>query len=67
MGATEADHMRRAIALAEQGERKRRCGPIGCLIVRGGRIVEEGSNEADARHDPTAHAEMVATRRAAAS
>ena len=59
--------MRHAIALAEQGERKPGCGPIGCVIVRDGRIVGEGSNEADARHDPTAHAEIVAIRRAAAN
>jgi tRNA(adenine34) deaminase len=59
--------MRRAIALAERGERKPGFGPIGCVIVLDGRIVGEASNEADALHDPTAHAEIVAIRRAAAS
>jgi tRNA(adenine34) deaminase len=57
--------MRRAIELAALGERRPGFGPIGCVIVQDGKIIGEGSNEADARCDPTAHAEMVAIRRAA--
>jgi tRNA(adenine34) deaminase len=38
--------------------------PIGCVIVLDGSIVGEGHNEVDESHDPTAHAEMVAIRRA---
>ncbi len=64
-GAADAHFMRRAIELAEQGERRPGHGPIGCVIVLNGEVVGEGSNEADARHDPTAHAEIVAIRRAA--
>src|SRR5271168_386434 len=67
MEATDADYLRRAIALAKRGARRPGGGPIGCVIVLNGRIVGEGSNEADAQDDPTAHAEIVAIRRAAAN
>lgn len=52
--------MRRAIALGQRNPGS----PIGCVIVLDGRIVGEGHNEVDACHDPTAHAEIVAIRRA---
>jgi tRNA(adenine34) deaminase len=38
--------------------------PVGALIVRQGRITGEAHNESEARNDPTAHAEMLAIRRA---
>ncbi len=63
--AEDERFMQRAIALARGGERGRGFGPIGCVIVRDGRIIGEGCNEAEARSDPTAHAEIVAIRRAA--
>lgn len=56
--------MERAIRLARQGERKPGASPIGCVIVLDGEVVGEGHNEVGIRHDPTAHAEMVAIRRA---
>jgi tRNA(adenine34) deaminase len=56
--------MQRAISLAEGGDRRPGCGAVGCVIVMGGQIVGEASNEADLRHDPTAHAEITALRRA---
>ncbi|HEV2673318.1 MAG TPA: nucleoside deaminase [Aliidongia sp.] len=52
--------MRRAMALGRQNPGS----PIGCVIVLDGKIVGEGHNEVDCRHDPTAHAEIVAIRRA---
>ena len=61
---TDEDFMRRAIALAAAGEASPDCGPIGCVIVRDGEVIGEGHNEVDARFDPTAHAEVVAMRRA---
>ena len=61
---TDADFMRRAMALAEQGERKPGANPIGCVIVLNGEVIGEGHNEVDMRHDPTAHAEIVSMRRA---
>ncbi len=54
--------MRRAIAVG----RRNPGSPIGCVIVRGGEVLGEGHNEVDPNHDPTAHAEIVAIRRACA-
>jgi tRNA(adenine34) deaminase len=61
---TDEDFMRRAIALAQAGDRTPDGGPIGCVIVLDGQIIGEGHNEVEARNDPTAHAEVVAMRRA---
>ncbi len=61
---TDADFMRRAMALAAKGDRKPGANPIGCVIVLDGEVIGEGHNEVDLRHDPTAHAEIVAMRRA---
>src|SRR6202049_1901850 len=40
--------------------------PVGCVIVRGGEVVAYARNRTIADHDPTAHAEMLAIRHAAA-
>lgn len=61
---TDQDFMKRAIALAWEGRRIPGATGIGCVIVLDGTIVGEGYNEVEARHDPTAHAEIVAMRRA---
>jgi guanine deaminase len=60
----EADHMRRAIALSLEMMRSGRGGPFGAVIVKDGSIIAEGFNEVISSNDPTAHAEMVAVRRA---
>lgn len=67
--ATDADRqfMARALELAQRGDRTEGASPIGCVIVMDGHIVAEGHNEVGLRHDPTAHAEMVAIRRAGAA
>ncbi len=41
--------------------------PIGCVVVRGDRVIGRGHNEREARADPTAHAEVIALREAAAA
>lgn len=41
--------------------------PVGAVVVKDGAIVGEGYNLTRTDHDPTAHAEMVAIRRAAAA
>lgn len=68
VAATEADvaAMRRALAVARHADPASGEAPIGCVIVLDGVVVGEGHNEVGLRHDPTAHAEMVAIRRACA-
>jgi len=41
--------------------------PIGAVVVHEGRIIGRGHNERELREDPTAHAETLALRRAAAA
>jgi len=41
--------------------------PVGCVIVRDGAVLTRAGNRTLAECDPTAHAEMVAIRAAAAS
>jgi tRNA(adenine34) deaminase len=41
--------------------------PVGCVIVRGGVVVARAGNRTLADHDPTAHAELLAIRAAAAT
>ncbi|HTW69986.1 MAG TPA: nucleoside deaminase [Acetobacteraceae bacterium] len=59
--------MRRAIELARQGEASEGTNPIGCVIVHGGVAIGEACSEVDLLHDATAHAEMLAIRRAGAA
>jgi tRNA(adenine34) deaminase len=39
--------------------------PVGALVVLDGEVVGRGSNQPIGRHDPTAHAEIIALRDAA--
>nr|WP_319024508.1 tRNA adenosine(34) deaminase TadA [Microbulbifer taiwanensis] len=56
--------MRRALELAEiAGERGE--VPVGAVLVREGKIIGEGSNRPIGNCDPSAHAEIIALRRAA--
>lgn len=41
--------------------------PVGALVVRNGEIIGRGSNRTVRDQDPTAHAEMIAIREAAAA
>ncbi|MCW4115286.1 nucleoside deaminase [Aurantimonas sp. MSK8Z-1] len=41
--------------------------PVGAVIVKDGRVVAAAGNETRALNDPTAHAEMLAIRRACAT
>jgi tRNA(adenine34) deaminase len=63
---TDIDYMRRALELARAAGAEGEV-PVGAVVVSGGRIVGEGANRPIAGHDPTAHAEIVALRAAAAA
>ncbi len=41
--------------------------PVGCAIVRGGTVIARAGNRTLADRDPTAHAELLAIRQAAAA
>jgi tRNA(adenine34) deaminase len=41
--------------------------PVGCVIVRGGAVIARAGNRTLTDADPTAHAELVAIRQAAAA
>jgi tRNA(adenine34) deaminase len=56
--------MRQALRKAREGNAAAGGSPIGCVIACDGLIIGEGYNEVDLRCDPTAHAEIVAMRRA---
>ena len=63
---TDVDFMREALAearlAADAGEM-----PVGCVIARDGEIVARAHNECEALRDATAHAELLAIRRASAA
>ncbi|MFA6111004.1 MAG: tRNA adenosine(34) deaminase TadA [Candidatus Latescibacterota bacterium] len=55
-------------ALIEAREAGRRGEvPVGAVVVAGGQVLARGRNETQALQDPTAHAELLAIRRAAAA
>lgn len=56
--------MREALALAAEGAALGEV-PVGAVLVQDGEIVGGGFNCPISRHDPSAHAEMVAIRAAA--
>jgi len=57
--------MKKAVAQAFLGLRKNHGGPFGAVIARNGEVVAKAHNMVVKSYDPTAHAEIVAIRRAA--
>ena len=58
--------MQHALMLAQNAERLGEV-PVGAVLVRDGEIIGQGFNAPISRHDPTAHAEVLALRDAATS
>lgn len=54
----------KAIQLAIENVQSGRGGPFGALVVKHGQIIAAGANEVTSSLDPTAHAEIVAIRKA---
>ena len=64
--AEDEHFMRAAIRLGEKAALiDGTGGPFGCVIVKDGKIIAEGSNHVVSEHDPTWHGEMEAIRAAA--
>jgi tRNA(Arg) A34 adenosine deaminase TadA len=57
--------MRIAIRLSEQNVQKALGGPFGAIIVKEEKIIARSGNRVTSACDPTAHAEVVAIRKAA--
>jgi tRNA(Arg) A34 adenosine deaminase TadA len=64
---TQQTFMQRAGELALEKMRDDDGGPFGAVVVHDGKIVAEGWNQVTSANDPTAHAEMVAIRKACAA
>ncbi|WP_456461174.1 nucleoside deaminase [Lutibacter sp.] len=56
--------IRRAVALANEGVNSNCGGPFGAVVVKDNEIIAEGYNSVTSVNDPTAHAEIVAIRKA---
>ena len=56
--------MSEAIRLASKNMENGHGGPFGCVVVKKGKIIASAFNEVLKTNDPTAHAEIVAIRRA---
>ncbi|MDP1525313.1 MAG: tRNA adenosine(34) deaminase TadA [Rhodocyclaceae bacterium] len=61
---TDEDFMGIALDLAREAATLGEV-PVGAVVVRDGEIVGRGCNQPIGRHDPTAHAEVMALRDAA--
>ena len=62
---TDADFLRQALALAGEAARLGEV-PVGAVVVKDGEVIGRGANRPVSSSDPTAHAEIVALREAAA-
>ena len=62
----DEEYMREALAEAARAEAEGEV-PVGAVVVEGGRIIGRGHNAPIGRNDPTAHAEILALREAAAA
>ena len=58
-------YMRDALALADEAEAFGEV-PVGAVVVKDGAIIGRGYNRPISTHDPSAHAEIIAMRDAAA-
>src|SRR5580765_4780817 len=62
----DEDFLRQAIALAREAEAAGEV-PVGAVVVLKGRVIGRGRNSPICLNDPTAHAEILALREAAAA
>jgi len=55
----------KTIKIAKKGIKKGK-GPFGALVAKDGKIISRANNKVVLSHDPTAHAEVLAIRKASA-
>lgn len=60
-----SEFMKKAVKLSEEKMQAGIGGPFGAVIVKNQKIIAEGWNRVTSSNDPTAHAEVVAIRKAA--
>jgi tRNA(adenine34) deaminase len=63
---THEYYMKLALKEAEKAFAKDEV-PVGCVIVKGGKILAKAHNQTELLKDPTAHAEMLALTQAASA
>jgi tRNA(adenine34) deaminase len=66
LSAPDERFMREALREAEKAAEEDEV-PVGCVVVRQGRVIGRAHNQRERLKDPTAHAEMLALTQAAAS
>jgi tRNA(adenine34) deaminase len=66
VGESALAFMRQAMAAAEEAAGRGEV-PVGAVVVVGGEVLAVAHNERETANDPTAHAEVIALRRAAAA
>jgi tRNA(adenine34) deaminase len=64
VSAEDIHWMQKAYLLAQKAQEEGEV-PVGAVIVSAGEIIGEGWNQPISSHDPSAHAEMIAIRKAA--
>ncbi len=63
-GTENTEFMKEAIRLSIENVEQGIGGPFGAVVVKDGKIIARGTNQVTASNDPTAHAEVVAIRKA---
>jgi tRNA(adenine34) deaminase len=63
---TDEEYMRAALELARTAFEQKEV-PVGAVVVKDGEIIGRGYNRVEQDRDPTAHAEVIAIREAAAA
>lgn len=64
MDRYKSEFMEKAIELAGNNVKNGNGGPFGAVVVRDGKVIAEAMNEVTHTNDPTAHAEVMAIRKA---
>ena len=59
-----SEFMKEAIRLSVANVEECKGGPFGAVVVKDGKIIATGANCVTSHNDPTAHAEVVAIRKA---